>query len=253
MNNYNPNPFQTNMAAGSTQSRKWDWRDVNAPSMAPGKAANAFISRVFTVMAFGLGITALVSWLFAATGWAIPVLTSPVRWLIIFAPFIFILVLNFGIHKLSTTTATILFMAFATVMGISLSSIFFVYNLGTIFQVFAMTAVTFGLMALLGATTNIDLTKFGTILMFALFGLVLTSIINWFMASTMLEFIISAVGVLIFAGLTAYDTQKMLRIGQTVEAGEAAGKMAIMGALALYLDFINLFLFMLRLFGGSRD
>ena len=89
--------------------------------------------------------------------------------------------------------------------------------------------------------------------MFALLGLILTSVINWFLGSTMLEFIISAVGVLIFAGLTAYDTQKMLRIGQTVQGGEAAGKMAIMGALALYLDFINLFLFMLRLFGGSRN
>lgn len=262
MNNMNQNPFQTNanMGAGAAnQGRKWDFRDVNAPAMAPGKAANAFISRVFTVMAFGLGITGLVAWLFATkylgtVEQAAVFFNGPMRWVVFFAPLAFVLILSFGINRLSYPVATVIFIAYAAVMGVSLSSIFFIYALGSIFQVFLMTSITFGLMALLGATTNIDLTKFGSILMFALFGLIIASVINWIFKSPMMSYIISAVGVLIFAGLTAYDTQKLLRIGQNAQAGtESTNKMALMGALSLYLDFVNMFLFLLRLFGGSRD
>jgi uncharacterized protein len=262
MNNMNQNPFQTNASMGAgaaNQGRKWDFRDVNAPAMAPGKAANAFISRVFAVMAFGLGITGLVAWLFATkylgtVQEAAVFFSGPMRWVVFLAPLAFVLILSFGIHRLSYPVATVIFIAYAAVMGVSLSSIFFVYSLGSIFQVFLMTSVTFGLMALLGATTNIDLTKFGSILMFALIGLIVASLLNWIFKSPMMSYIISAVGVLIFAGLTAYDTQKLLRIGQTAQAGaESTRKMALMGALSLYLDFVNMFLFMLRLFGGNRD
>lgn len=255
------NPFQTNNHNNPfAHERKWDYRDPNAPAMSAGKAANAFISRVFAVMSFGLAITGLVAWLFASKYLgndyeaAFAYYTSFWATLVNLSPLIFVLVLSFGIHRLSYPTATILFIAFASVMGLSISSIFFVYQLGSIFQVFLMTSVTFALMAFLGATTSIDLTKFGSILLFALIGLIVVSIVNWFMQSSMLEYVISAAGVLIFAGLTAFDTQRMLRIGAQVQMGsENANKMALMGALSLYLNFINMFLFLLRLFGGGRD
>jgi FtsH-binding integral membrane protein len=260
-NNFGQNPFQTNGGADyiGDQGRKWDYRDINAPAIAPGKAANAFISRVFTVMAMGLGITGLVSWLFATRYLgtiqdASQFFSGGMMWVVMLAPLVFVMVLSFGIHRLSYPVATAIFIAYASVMGISLSSIFFIYSMGTIFQVFLMTSVTFGLMALLGATTNIDLTRFGSILMFALIGLIVMSLVNWIFDSPLLHYIIGGAGVLIFAGLTAFDTQRLLRIGAQVQMGnESANKMALMGALSLYLDFVNLFLFLLRLFGGSRD
>lgn len=260
------NRFQTQNQSPFAHDRKWDYRDPNAPAMTAGKAANAFISRVFTVMSLGLAITGLASWLFAtqylgfdsATGIvteaAAAFYSSIWSTVLMFAPLVFVLVLSFGIQKLSYPVATVVFITFASVMGLSLSSIFFVYGLGSIFQVFLMTSVTFGLMAFLGATTSIDLTKFGSILFFALIGLIVVSVVNYFLGSTMMEYIISGAGVLIFAGLTAYDTQRLLRIGAMVQMGsENANKMALMGALSLYLNFINMFLFLLRLFGGGRD
>lgn len=257
----NQNPFQHNSGANPFQQeqRQWDYRDVNAPTMAPGKAANAFMTRIFTVMAFGLAITGLVAWLFAykylmVGDNAVAFYTSALRWVVMLAPLAFILVLSFGIHKLSYPVATAIFIAFATAMGLSMASIFLVYSLGTIFQVFFMTAGTFGAMALIGAMTNIDLTKFGSILLFALIGLIIATIVNVYMASPLMDYIISGVGVVIFAGLTAYDTQRFLRMGYQVQLGsESANKLALMGALSLYMDFINLFWFLLRIFGGSRD
>lgn len=262
MSSYNQNPFQTNMGqAGSPygQARKWDYRDINAPAMAPGKAANAFISRVFSIMALGLAITGLVAWLFAtrflgSIEAAAEFFSGPMWWVIMLSPLAFVLVLSFGIHRLSYPVATAIFIAYASVMGVSLSSIFFVYSLGTIFQVFLMASATFGLMALLGATTSMDLTKLGSILIFAVMGLIVMSIVNWMIGSSMLDYLISGIGVLVFAGLTAYNTQRLMRIGMHAQAGhESTNKMALMGALSLYIDFVNIFLFLLRLFGGSRD
>lgn len=260
MSNFNQNPFQTNSNGGSfgNQGPKWDFRDVNAPAMSAGKLANAFITRVFTIMALGLGITGLVSWLFATQyleTWqaAESFYGSGIGYVLIFSPLVFILVIGFGIHKLSYSTSALVFTAFAVVMGLSLSSIFFTYSLGSIFQVFLMTSVTFGLMALLGATTNIDLTKFGSILIFAAFGVIAVSLVNFFMHSETVSYIVSGIGVLVFSGLVAYNTQRLLRIGAQVELGnESANKMALMGALNLYIDFINIFLFLLRLFGGGN-
>jgi FtsH-binding integral membrane protein len=138
-------------------------------------------------------------------------------------------------------------------MGISLSYIFLIYSLGVIAKVFFITAALFATMAVVGYTTKTDLTKLGSILMMALVGLIIASLVNFFMKSERMDYIISCVGVLIFTGLIAYDTQKIKRIGAGVEYGTAtAGKLAIMGATSLYLDFINLFLFLLRIF-GRRD
>ena len=146
------------------------------------------------------------------------------------------------------------FIGFSVVMGMSLSTIFLIYDLGTIFKVFFITAGLFGTMAILGFTTSTDLSKMGTLLMMALIGMIIASIVNWFMHSSQLDYIISCVGVLVFTGLTAYDVQRLKRIGMGVEYGTAtASKLAVMGALSLYLDFINLFIYLLRVFGNSRD
>ncbi|MDP5170333.1 MAG: Bax inhibitor-1/YccA family protein, partial [Bacteroidia bacterium] len=158
------------------------------------------------------------------------------------------------IYSMSVQAASLTFATYSLINGISLAFIFLFYDLGTIFQVFLITAGTFGAMALIGATTKIDLSKFRSILVFGLIGIIIASVVNMFMHSGPFEYIISIAGVLIFAGLTAYDTQKLLEIGANSDPeSDGTRKVAIIGALALYLDFINLFLFMLRIFGGGRD
>jgi FtsH-binding integral membrane protein len=155
-------------------------------------------------------------------------------------------------QKMSSVTALLVFVLYSAVMGISLSWIFFRFTGGSILQTFIVSAALFAGLALFGAVTKADLTKLGNILMVALVVLVIAMIVNIFMGSSGLDMVICAVGVIIFAGLTAYDTQKIVQYGAAAEAGENANKMAIMGALNLYLDFINLFMFLLRLLGGRK-
>lgn len=170
-----------------------------------------------------------------------------------FAPLAFVLVLSFGINRLSASAAQTLFWIYAGVMGLSLSSILFVYTGESIASTFFITAIAFGSLSLYGYTTKRNLSAFGTFLFMGLVGLIIASIVNWFVGSSMLAFIINVLGVLIFAGLTAWDTQ---RIRQTYDyvAGDtvAMKKTTVMGALSLYLDFINLFMFLLR-FLGNRE
>jgi FtsH-binding integral membrane protein len=174
-------------------------------------------------------------------------------WLVMLAPFAFLLVMNFGLQKLSVTTLALCFLAFAGTMGVSLGGIFFAYSLGSLAQVFAIAAGTFAIMAIAGYTTKVDLSKFGSILFMGLLGIILASVVNWWMKSTMMEFLISAGGVLLFTGLVAYDTQRLKRIAAGVEFGQVDPlKLALLGATSLYLDFLNLFLFLLRLL-GRRD
>jgi len=161
--------------------------------------------------------------------------------------------MSFGINKIAYPVLLILFIAFAALMGISLSFIFLVYTSALITNVFLITSLVFGVMAVAGYTTNQDLTKFGSLMIMGLFGIIIASVVNMFMHSAQMDYIISYIGVAVFVGLTAYDVQKLKRIGEGIELGTAsAGKMAIMGALTLYLDFINLFLMLLRVFGGRR-
>ncbi len=218
--------------------------------------ARKFMSQVYTTMAIGLAITGMAAWLVATT----PVLlqfflgNQIIFYITLFAPLGLVIFLSSRISRMSVQTATLAFATYALVNGISLASIFLVYELGTIFQVFLITAGTFGAMALIGATTKVDLSKFRGILMFGLVGIIIAMIVNMFMQSSTFDYIVSIIGVLIFAGLTAYDTQKLLQIGATADPeSDATRKVAIMGALTLYLDFINLFLFLLRIFGGGRD
>lgn len=217
--------------------------------------AKNFLAQVFSWMTIGLLLTAFVAWYSASSGMYQQLVGSGglMSWVIILAPFAFIIAMNVGLQKYSATTLTMLFLAFSATMGISLGSVFLMYPIGSITQVFVITAGTFGVMALAGYTTSMDLSKFGSLLFMALIGIIIASIVNWFMQSGMMDFIISLVGVLIFTGLVAYDTQRLKRIGAGVEYGSAgATKLAILGAVSLYLNFINLFLFLLRLLGG-RD
>ena len=235
-------------------------------SARPGTAAvidqglRSYMLKVYNYMGLGLVVTGLVAW-FAnqaavadgqLTAWGELIYASPLMWVIALSPLAFVLVLSFGINKLSVTAAQGVFWAFAAVMGLSLSSIFMVYTDASIAKVFFITAATFGAMSLYGYTTKRDLSGWGNFLMMGLIGLIIAMIVNIFMQSTALEFAISAIGVLIFVGLTAYDTQKIKESYHESLGAEVLAKGAIMGALRLYLDFINLFLMLLRLFGNRE-
>ena len=219
--------------------------------------SKSFVSNVFAYMALALAISGALAYLFGTTDLILSLVTrsgmTPLGWVVMFAPFAFILAMNFGFNKMSFTTLLAVFLGYAAVMGISLSFIFLVYDFGVITKVFFITAGLFGAMAFIGYTTKTDLTKFGGILMMAVIGIVIASVVNMFMKSSQMDYIISCVGVLVFTGLTAYDVQKIKRIGAGVEFGTAeASKLALMGALNLYLDFVNLFMFLLRVF-ARRD
>ena len=224
----------------------------------------AYMLRVYNWMASGLLLTGIVAYLIANTGAAdlfYQVVRTPrgnavsptiLGWIAMFSPLVFVLVLSFGINKLSGATAQLLFWVFAAVMGLSLSSIFMVYTDASIAKVFFISAATFGAMSLYGYTTKRDLTGVGNFLIMGLIGLIIASLVNIFMQSSMLDFAISAIGVLIFVGLTAYDTQKIKESYDQGLASEMLHKTAVMGALSLYLDFINLFMMLLRLFGNRE-
>ena len=170
-----------------------------------------------------------------------------------FAPLAFILVINFGIQKLQASTVQALFWGFAGLMGLSLTHIFLVYTGTSITRVFFIAAGTFASMSLYGYTTKRDLSKFRSFLFMGLMGIVIASIVNIFMQSSAMQFVISVVGVLVFTGLTAYDTQRIKQMYAETDGQAVMLKKSIMGALSLYLNFINMFIFMLHLFGGSRE
>jgi FtsH-binding integral membrane protein len=229
--------------------------------------------KVYNYMGIGLVITGLVAYGFfsvattADSSQAVGQLGSglyvtqlgaaiwggPISWIVMLAPLAFVLVLSFGIQRLSTATAQILFWVFTAVMGLSLSSIFAVYTGESIARVFFISAATFGAMSLYGYTTKRDLTQIGSFLIMGLIGVIIASIVNIFLNSSGLSFAISIVGVLVFVGLTAWDTQKIKESYSVGFGADVLAKGAIMGALSLYLDFINLFLMLLRLFGNQRN
>ena len=226
--------------------------------------SKTFLSSVFSYMFGALVISGVFAYLFSHNAnllqmiinvneFGIPTGYSTFGYVAMFSPLIFILVMNFGINKLSSISLLILFIAFSAMMGMSLSTIFLAYSTKSIMLTFGITGGTFGIMAVLGYTTQTDLTKMGSLLMMALFGLILAMVVNWFMQSSSLDYLITIGGVIIFTGLIAFETQQLKRIGAGIQYGtEQSSKLAIMGAMSLYLSFINLFLFLLRLF-GSRD
>jgi hypothetical protein len=225
--------------------------DVDSASV-----SRSFVANVFAYMTLALVISGVAAYWFAASGMILNLLQTSnfLMWGIMLAPLAAVLVMNFAFNRLSYTALIAIFLAYSFITGLSLSVIFLIYSTATIAKVFLITAGLFATMAVIGYTTKTDLTKLGSILMMAVIGIVIASVVNWFMKSDTMDYVISCVGVLVFTGLIAYDTQKVKRIGAGVEFGTAtAGKLAVMGALSLYLDFINLFLFLLRIFGGRKD
>ena len=207
--------------------------------------------QVYNYMASGVLLTGIVALLFVNSAYAEQVMATPLKWLIILAPLGFVMVMSFGINRLSTGTLQTLFWAFAVVMGLSMSTIFMVYTGVSIAQTFFASAAAFLGLSLFGYTTKKDLSGFGTFLIMGVVGLLVAMLINLFLQSPAMQLAISAIGVLLFAGLTAYDTQKIKSMYDHVAGTDMMGKVVIMGALNLYLDFINMFTFLLQLHGGS--
>ena len=230
----------------------------------------AYMLKVYNYMASGVLLTGIISLLVFKFSGGMNITLGPAgfngltdpfgelifnsgfKWLVMLAPLGIVMYLSFGISKMSASKAQSTFWVFAALMGASLASIFIVYTQMSIARVFFITSGTFGAMSIYGYTTKRDLTKLGSFLMMGLFGIIIASIVNIFMQSSMMYFVISILGVLIFVGLTAYDTQKIKNMYLASDSGELMGKKAVMGALTLYLDFINLFIMLLRLFGQRR-
>lgn len=210
------------------------------------------MKRVYFKMFLALLVTALTALWVTKTSFALTLLSSSsIYWILAIVEIGLVIAITAAINKISSSTATLLFFLFAIVNGFTLSVIFFVYSPGSIAKTFFITAGTFGAMSVYGYFTNRDLTKIGSFLFFALIGLIIASIVNIFAHSDTLGWVISFAGVLIFLGLTAWDTQKIKQMA-SVAPNESYGKLATIGALSLYLDFINLFLYLLRFF-GDRD
>jgi len=213
----------------------------------------AFMLKIYNYMCLALGVTGAVAMFTASSETMMQaIFTTPLAYVVMFSPLAFILVLSFGINKLSTGAVQAIFWAFAATMGLSMASIFMVYTDASIAKVFFITASVFAAMSLYGYTTKRDLTGIGSFLFMGLIGIVIASIVNIFLQSSMMQFIISVVGVLVFVGLTAYDTQNIRNEYDASDSGDVAEKKSIHGALRLYLDFINLFIMMLHLFGNRE-
>jgi FtsH-binding integral membrane protein len=223
------------------------------PSLAIDAGLRAHMLRVYNYMAVGVALTGIVAYVTAASGLYQAIAATPLIWVVILAPLGFVLILSFGIERMSAGTAAMLFWLYAAVMGLSMGSIFLVFTGTSIARVFFITAATYGAMSLYGYTTKADLARFGSFLLMGLIGLIIASIVNIFLGSSALQFAISIIGVIVFVGLTAYDTQRIKQIYLESDAGDVQRKKAIMGALALYLDFINLFMILLQLLGQRRN
>ena len=212
----------------------------------------SFFNRTYSWMTAGLALTAVIAYLTAQNQVLLGrVIDNYV--LLIVAQFGIVLGLSFLINRVSATVASVLFMLYSALTGLTFATLFLRYSAGDITAAFGVSAGMFGAMSLIGYTTKRDLTRFGGILLMALIGLVVASIVNIFLASGPLTWIISILGVILFSALTAYDTQKIKEMYFEADAHETRSKKIVAGALSLYMDFINLFLFLLRFFGSSRD
>jgi FtsH-binding integral membrane protein len=219
-----------------------------------------FLANVFLWMFVGLGISTLAAYSFANTPALLQLLVDETThqltifaYVAMFSPLAFVLLIRFGLNSISFPILGLLFIGYAALTGISLSFILLIYTAGSVTSVFLTASLLFGVMAIAGYTTHQDLTKFGSIMIMLLFGIIIASVVNMFLHSSGMDMLISYVGVAVFVGLTAYDVQKLKRIGAGLEYGDAsAKKAALMGGLTLYLDFVNLFLMLLRIFGRRK-
>lgn len=222
-------------------------------SAAYNEGLRSYMLRIYNYMAAALVLTGVTAFAVASNESLMQsIFMSPLKWVVMLAPLAFVLVLSFGINKLSTGAAQAIFWAFAVVMGVSMSSIFAVYAGETIFRAFFVTAATFGSLSLYGYTTKKDISGWGAFLIMGLIGLIIASIVNIFVGSGALGFAIDVIAILVFAGLTAYDTQRLKSIYSSIAGNtELMGRVVIMGALSLYLDFVNIFVHLLSLFGNN--
>jgi FtsH-binding integral membrane protein len=213
-----------------------------------------YMLRVYQYMAGGLALTGAVA-LYVASNPTIlnAIFSTPLAWVVMLAPLGFAFFFGFRIHRMAASTAQILFWVFAAIMGLSLSLIFVRYTGASIARTFFITGGTFAAMSLYGYTTKRDLSGFGSFLFMGLIGLILASVVNIFLGSTALQFAISVIGVLVFTGLTAYDTQRIKEMYAEYDAADVGVKKAVLGAFLLYMDFINLFIYMLQFLGVARS
>jgi len=233
-------PFFRPVAAGATGAASFD------------AGLRTHMQRVFNYMAGGLVATGLVAYVVANTALAGIIFGSPLRYLVMLGPLVFLFFLP-GMNRYSLGQTKALFWGFCAVMGLSLSTVFLVYSQASIARAFFITSADFAAMSLYGYTTKRDLTAMGAFMMMGIFGLIIASVVNLFLMSSALQWVVSVVGVLVFTGLTAYDVQRIKQTYAESWGTEANDKLAISGALSLYLDFINLFMSMLRLTGNSRN
>src|SRR5882762_11868463 len=211
-----------------------------------------YMLRIYNYMASGLALTGIVAYAAAASGFYHQIAGTPLMWVVMLAPLGLVFWLSAGINRMSAGTAQLLFWVYAGLMGLSLAGIFLVYTGASIARVFFITAGTFGSMSLYGYTTKRDLSHFRSFLFMGLIGIVIAGLVNVFIGSTALQLTISVIGVIVFVGLTAWDTQRIKAMYVQADSAITAGKKAIMGALALYLDFLNLFLMLMQLLGDRR-
>jgi hypothetical protein len=225
---------------------------VGVPRAARDVGLRSYMLSVYNYMASGVLLTGIVALLFANSGFAAQVMATPLRWLIVLAPLGFVMAMSFGLQRMSTGTLQTLFWAFAVSMGLSLSTVFLVYTGMSIAQTFFAVSAGFLGLSLYGYTTKRDLSGLGTFLIMGVVGLFVAMLINLFLQSPAMMLVISVIGVLLFAALTAYDTQKIKSMYAYVAGSDMQGKVVIMGALNLYLDFVNMFLFLLQFMGNRR-
>lgn len=245
-----------------------DWKDTSRNAQRLGSVPRAggdvaggvsydeglrsYMLKIYNYMASAVLLTGIVALLAASSGFADAMMGSPLKWVVMLAPLGFVMAMSFGLNKMSQSTLNILFWAYATVMGLSLSTIFLVFTGESIAVTFFATAGAFAGLSLWGYTTKKNLSGFGSFLIMGVIGLIIAMLINLFLQSSVMSFVISGLGVLIFAGLTAYDTQRLKMQYEQLRGTEFMGKAVIMGALSLYLDFINMFMFLLN-FLGNRE
>ncbi len=239
------------MALGSQP--RWTVRPAIGAQVDIDVGLRDYMLRIYNYMASGLALTGIVAYAFAESGLYMAIARTPLIWLVMLAPLGLVMWLSFGINRMQAATAQALFWVYAALMGVSLASVFLVFTGESVARVFFITAGTFGAMSLYGYTTQRDLSQWGSFLFMGLIGIIIASLVNIFLASSALQFAISVIGVIVFVGLTAYDTQQIKEMYFENDDAQTAGKKAIMGALRLYLDFINLFMMLLQLFGSRRD
>ena len=227
---------------------------VGVPRAARDVGLRSHMLKVYNYMSSGVLLTGIVSLLFFNSGYAASIMLGGgiLPWIIILSPLAIVFAMSFGVNRMATSTLQILFWAFATLMGLSMSTLFLVYTGTSIAQTFFATAAAFLGLSLYGYTTKRDLSGLGTFLIMGVVGILVAMLINMFLQSSAMALAISAIGVLLFAGLTAYDTQRIKSMYLQLQGTEFLGKAAIMGALSLYLDFINMFQFLLSFMGNRR-